>query len=145
MNLNNFRNATNANKQYVIKRICDDNKHLPMFDQRFSTMDYFSVTRSLNKSADIFSYDAGTSKLKPIVGYRVQHVNGRFVAEPWVFLTENPSSNTAIEINTRTPNSLYFGTLVPDELIKYHGLLAYSILLGNLDLLKRYSLKPVSL
>lgn len=143
MNLNLFGLATPDQQERIIKRVCADSGYIPQFEQRFRTMAFFTVTKELKQRTDIFSYVPAEHRVA--VGYRIQHKNGKFIAEPWVFVVENPLKSTATEITTRVPNSLYFGSLVPLELLAKFGAQSYNLMLGNLDLLKRYSLNPISL
>lgn len=143
MNLNLFGQATPDQQERLLKRVCADSDYIPQFEQRFRTMAYFTVTKELKKRTDIFSYVPAEQRVA--VGYRIQHRAGKFIAEPWVFLVDDPLKSFATEITVRVPNSLYFGSLVPPELFDKFGTQAYNLMLGNLDLLRRYSLNPVSL
>lgn len=143
MNLNLFGQAPPDQQERIIKKVCADSEYIPQFEQRFRTMAYFTVTKELKQRTDIFSYVP--AKQRVAVGYRIQHRSGRYIAEPWVFIVDNPLKSFATEITTRVPNSLYFGSLVPEELLAKYGTQAYNLMLGNLDLLRRYSLNPISL
>lgn len=144
MNLNLFGRQTRARQEMILKQICEDSRYIPQFEQRFRTMALFTVNKDLKRRTDIFSYVPADGQ-SIAVGYRIQHTNGRYLAEPWTFIVEDPIKSVGIEITERIPNSLYFGSVVPQPLIDEYGTNAYSLMLGNLNLLKRYTFKPVSL
>lgn len=144
MNLNLFGQATPEQQERVIKRVCSDSGYIPQFEQRLRTMAFFTCTKELRHRADIFSY-VPAERQRVAVGYRIQQRGGKFIAEPWVFIIPDPLKSFATEITTRVPNSLYFGSLVPQELLDQFGTQAYNLMLGNLDLLRRHSFNPISL
>lgn len=143
MNLSLFASFPRARQEAVLKKICEDNAFIPQFEQRFLTMALFSVSKALELQTDVFSYSPPKGQ-RIAVGYRVQYVKGKYVAEPWCFIVPNAMKSSGVEINTRPDRSIYFGSLVPDELIKQHGTLAYSLMLGNLNLLKKNAFRLVS-
>ncbi|UAW96608.1 hypothetical protein pEaSNUABM22_00121 [Erwinia phage pEa_SNUABM_22] len=143
MNLNLFSSMPKARQEAVLKKICEDNAFMPQFEQRFLTMALFAVRKSRNQNADVFSCRP-TKGQHMAVGYRVQYVRGKYVAEPWCFVVPDAMKSIGEEINTRPDNSIYFGSIVPDSLIAQHGTLAYSLMLGNLNLLKQNAFRLVS-
>lgn len=143
MNLALFPSLPRARQEAVLKRICEDNAFIPQFEQRFLTMAMFSVRKSLNRNTDIFSYSPPTRQ-HIAVGYRVQYLKGKYVAEPWCFVVPDAMKSVGIEINSRPDKAIYFGSIVPQDLIDQHGTLAYSLMLGNLNLLKQNAFRIVS-
>lgn len=143
MNLALFPSLTRERQEAVLTKICEDSAYIPQFDQRFRTMAMFSVRQSQNRNTDIFS------TLPPkgqhiAVGYRIQFTKGRYIAEPWCFIVPDAMKSVGVEINTRPDKALYFGSIVPENLINQHGTLAYSLMLGNLNLLKQNAFRLVS-
>lgn len=143
MNLSLFPSLTPARKEAVLKKICEDNAFIPQFEQRFLTMAMFSVRRAMNQSSDIFSYRP-TKDQHMAVGYRIQFVKGKYVAEPWCFIVPDLMKPIGVEITTMPDKAIYFGSVVPDSLINQHGTMAYSLMLGNLNLLKQNAFRLVS-
>jgi len=143
MNLNLYGSLPKDRQEQMLKKICKGNEFLPQFEQRFRTMTAFSVRKSLNKDTDVFAY-APTPGQHVAVGYRVQYSGGLYTAEPWCFLIPDLMKPIGIEINAKPQNAAYFGSIVPDDLIAKHGTLAYSLMLGNLDLLKNNAYRLVS-
>lgn len=143
MNLSLFPSLTRERQEAVLKKICEDNAFIPQFEQRFRTMAMFSVHRAMKQNVDVFSYSPPTHQ--PIaVGYRVQFQKGKYIAEPWCFIVPNAMKSVGVEINDLVPRAIYFGSIVPDSLINQHGTLSYSLMLGNLNLLKQNAFRLVS-
>ncbi|QZE59698.1 hypothetical protein pEaSNUABM39_00118 [Erwinia phage pEa_SNUABM_39] len=143
MNLNLFSSMPKARQEAVLKKICEDNAFIPQFEQRFLTMALFTVRKSRNQNTDVFSCRP-TKGQHMAVGYRIQYVKGKYVAEPWCFVVPDAMKSSGEEINVRPENSIYFGSIVPDSLLEQHGTLAYSLMLGNLNLLKQNAFRLVS-
>lgn len=143
MNLSLYPSLPKARQEAVLKKICEDNAFIPQFEQRFMTMALFSVRKQLNQNTDIFSYRPLDGQ-HMAVGYRVQYIKGKYVAEPWCFVVPDAMKSVGIEINSRPDKAIYFGSIVPESLIEQHGTLAYSLMLGNLNLLKQNAFRLVS-
>lgn len=143
MNLNLYASMPRARQEAVLKKICEDNAFIPQFEQRFLTMALFSVRKSRKQNTDVFAYRP-TKDQHMAVGYRIQYVKGKYVAEPWCFVVPDAMKSIGEEINVRPDKALYFGSIVPDSLIEQHGTLAYSLMLGNLNLLKQNAFRIVS-
>lgn len=143
MNLSLFPSLPKARQEAVLKKICEDNAFIPQFEQRFLTMAMFAVRKGMNQNTDIFSYRP-TQNQRVAVGYRIQFVKGKYVAEPWCFVVPDAMKSVGVEINSLPDKAIYFGSIVPDSLIEQHGTLAYSLMLGNLNLLKQNAFRLVS-
>lgn len=143
MNLNLFPALPKARQDAVLKKICEDNAFIPQFEQRFLTMALFSVRSALKRNTDIFSYSPPNGQ-HIAVGYRIQYIKGKYIAEPWCFVVPDAMKSVGIEINSLPDRAIYFGSIVPDSLIAQHGTLAYSLMLGNLPLLKQNAFRLVS-
>lgn len=143
MNLSLFASFPKARQEAVLKKICEDNAFIPQFEQRFMTMALFAVHKDLKLQTDVFSYSPPQGQ-RMAVGYRVQYIKGKYVAEPWCFIVPNALKSSGVEINHRPDLAIYFGSLVPVDLFAQHGTLAYSLMLGNLNILKKNAFRLVS-
>ncbi|WOL24351.1 hypothetical protein fHeYen902_005c [Yersinia phage fHe-Yen9-02] len=143
MRLNLFATLSRDRQEKVLKQICHDSAYIPQFEQRFRTMTLFSVRKALGLKTDIFSYLPKADQ-QIAVGYRIQYVGGRFLAEPWAWIVNDNLKSVGTEITDLLQNAIYFGTTVPVAMIAQYGSQAYSLLLGNLRMLQKLSYSPIS-
>lgn len=139
-----FGKLTKDQQQKILEKIETDNAHIPQFSEKFRTMALFSVKDALKqRTVDLFNFDSRGRHMA--VGYKILVRNNHYYAEPWVWVVKDADKNIGVEITTLDPESLYFGTFIPNKLFQVYGANAYNVMLGNLRLLQQHSMRRISI
>ena len=141
--LRNFFLAKREQREPILEKIIEQNKgRFPQIAQQFQYMEPFGIVQALGQQQDVFS---DTLPVPHAVGYRVTVKNGFYSAEPWVWRVSDVRKLKGVEIRNKLDNALYIGALVPEDMVKRHGTVAYSLMLGNMNLLKKNRARLVSM